>query len=33
MHGLLDRINIVDASSGTLLAQYENVGGTWKRVH
>jgi hypothetical protein len=33
MHGLLDRINIVDASSGTLLAQYENLGGTWKRVH
>jgi hypothetical protein len=33
MHGLLDRINIVDASSGKLLAQYENVGGTWKRVH
>jgi uncharacterized membrane protein len=32
MHALLDRINIVDARSGSLLAQYENVGGTWKRV-
>ena len=33
MHELLDRVNLVDASSGTLLAQYENVNGTWKRVH
>lgn len=29
---LLDRVNIVDASSGALLAQYENAGGGWKRV-
>ncbi len=31
-HGLLDRVNVVDSSSGSLLAQYQNTGGTWKRV-
>jgi hypothetical protein len=33
MHKLLDRINVVDADSGALLAQYDNVDGTWTRVH
>jgi hypothetical protein len=29
---LLDRVHVVDATSGQLLAQYECTGGTWKRV-
>lgn len=29
MHKLLDRIRIVDADSGALLAQYDNIDGTW----
>lgn len=31
-HHLLDRVNVVDANSGTLLAQYEKQGSSWKRV-
>jgi hypothetical protein len=33
MHKLLDRINVVAADSGALLAQYDNINGTWARVH
>jgi Domain of unknown function (DUF4157) len=29
---LLDRVNIVDAQTGARLAQYDNIGGIWKRV-
>jgi hypothetical protein len=31
-HELLDQINVVDADSGTQLAQYEKQGNSWKRV-
>ena len=30
--GVLDRVNVVDATSGALLAQYDKDGGVWKRV-
>jgi hypothetical protein len=29
---MLDRVNVVDANSGALLAKYDNVGGVWKRT-
>ena len=31
-HELLDQVNVVDADSGTLLADYEKHGSAWKRV-
>lgn len=31
-HELLDQINVVDADSGALLAEYEKRGSAWKRV-
>src|ERR1051326_3493613 len=30
--GLLDRVNVVDAKTGALLAQYDKDGRVWKRV-
>lgn len=30
---LLDRVNVVDAKTGALLAQYDKNHGVWQRVH
>jgi hypothetical protein len=30
--GLLDRVNVVDAKTGALLAQYDKNNGAWQRV-